>query len=337
MRVSLAARIVSSVAATVALAACGSDDPGLQLEVVTFNTGTTSGLGHDDGPDDGYTSADADVSDMYYGDGLAWSAFIDDARAFFDRERPDIVVFQEIFHPGDCAQIPQDAWPGFVCESWTDGNPTVAQMVLGPDYQVACNLGKPDKCAAVNKSVGQLRGCDGDLCLDGLEGATVDGCGSGSRVGRGIIDLAAGGSVTLVNVHGSSGLSSSDIECRVRQFEQAFVDLGDGAPGANGAINVVMGDLNTDPVRFAGTDASATRFLDFVGDGLDFHFVTDDGPGSTPTYQGIVNIDHVVSDGFKGECGAAGITPGTTPVTEAVYFDHVPVVCNLSGSLPNAD
>jgi len=332
----LTTRLSLSLAMMASLA-CGSDGPTLELTAVTFNTGTTSGLGHDSGPDDGYTSAEADLSDMYYGDGLAWSPFIDDTRAFFDEVDADIVVFQEIFHPGDCAQIPEDAWPGFVCETWIEGDPTVAQMVLGPDYQIACNLGKPDKCAAVKKSVGSLRGCEGDLCLDGLDGATIMGCGSGSRVGRGTIDLVGGGELTLVNLHGSSGLSDSDIGCRVRQFEQAFLDLGDGAPAANGQINVVMGDLNTDPVRFAGSDASASRFLDFVGADRDFHFVTEDGNGARPTYQGIVNIDHVVSNALQGECWAAGVTPDTSPVTDAVYFDHVPVVCNLAGTLPNAD
>ena len=40
---------------------------------VTFNTGTSENMGHDNEPDDGYTSAHAEISDQYYGDGLAWT------------------------------------------------------------------------------------------------------------------------------------------------------------------------------------------------------------------------------------------------------------------------
>ena len=331
-------QILAAIAMTLPLGAqllgCGSDAPELQFVAVTFNAGTTTGLGHDDGPDDGYSSADADTSDTHYGDGLAWSAFIDDTRAFFDSAEADIVVFQEIFHPGDCLQIPGDATAGFICETWAEGDPTVAQMVLGPNYQVACHLGKPDKCAAVKRSFGSFRGCIDDLCIEGLDGAQVPDCGSGSRIGRGTIELVEGGSFTLVNIHGSSGLSSSDVDCRVQQFEQVFVDLGDGEPGVNGTANLAMGDLNTDPLRFAGTDASATRFLDFVGDDHDFEFITDTGSTAAPTYQGLVNIDHVVSDAFRGSCWAPGISEGRPPIHDAVYFDHVPIVCDIEGDRP---
>ena len=39
---------------------------------MTFNVGTTPRLRHDDGPDDGYTSVEAEISDRWYGNGLAW-------------------------------------------------------------------------------------------------------------------------------------------------------------------------------------------------------------------------------------------------------------------------
>jgi len=188
--------------------------------------------------------------------------------------------------------------------------------------------GKPDKCAAVRKDFGSFRGCDEDLCLDGLDGARVEGCGSGSRIGRGVIDLADGGTLTVATVHGTSGVSEEEQACRVRQFEQVFVDL-DGEPAANGARNLVMGDFNTDPGRLADGDASAARVNDFAGDGKPFHFVTDVGPRAEPTYANVFDIDHVISDAFDGDCWAAGVTDGHPPVIDAVYFDHVPVVCTL--------
>ncbi len=319
--------------------ACGGEaappKPALRFVVVTFNTGTTSGLPHDRPPDDGYTSIEAIYSDLHYGDGLAWRPAVEATERFFAEVQPDLAVFQEIFYAEDCATVPDEARAGFVCETWMPGGPTVVQVVVGMGYQVACNLGKPDKCAAVKRTFGALRGCDRDLCLDGLAGARVDGCGGGSRIGRGVVDLAAGGSITVVDVHGSSGLTTDDASCRVRQFDQVFFDLGLGdGRAANGAVNVVMGDFNTDPVRFADSDASAARVLEYVGDGKPFHFVTAVGPRVPATYAGLFNIDHVISDAYTGSCWHAGVTAGHPNVIDAVYFDHKPAVCTLEGDLP---
>lgn len=307
----------------------------LEMTVVTFNSGTTEGLPHDDLPDDGYGSAQAAISDMHYGDGLAWLEAVDATTAFFAEVEPDVVVFQEIFHSPECAMIPADQHAGFVCETWMDGDVTVAQRVLGPDFQVACHIGKTDKCMAVNRNFGTVRGCDADLCLDGLDGAAVSGCGSGSRIGRGVIDLVGGGSITVVNFHGTSGITEEEALCRVSQLDLVFDDL-DGAPAANGAANVVMGDFNTDPYRFAGSDPSAARLLESVGqlgEGLPFHFISEAGRRAVPTYSGLFNIDHVISDAYVGECWAPGLDE-RAPVYDGVYFDHTPIVCRLAGPNP---
>ena len=302
----------------------------LTLVAVTFNTGTTLNMGHDLPPDDGYTSAHAKLSDQYYGDGLAWHKAVTATKAWFAQVNPDVVVFQEIFYAGDCPGIPQTAYKDFYCETWKAGDPTVAQEVLGTGYQVMCHVGKSDKCAAVKKSFGTFQGCKTDFCLEGLEGFPVKDCGSGSRIGRGTIDLVGGGTLTLVNVHGSSGVNGDDMDCRVKQFEQVFVDLGDGKPAASGVRNLIMGDLNTDPGRVALFDKSAARWNDFVGSGKKFHFISDVGPLAPPSYSGLFNIDHVVSDVGKGSCWIAGVTAGHPVVLDAVYFDHKPVVCAVT-------
>ena len=315
---------------------CGGDEaaapaaPPTGVVAVTFNTGTTTGLGHDAPPEDGYGGEEAALSDAYYGDGLAWQAVADDARAFFASVDADVVTFQEIFYSGDCPAIPADARAGFVCETWQPGDPTVAQVILGEGWQVVCNLGKNDKCAAVRRSFGSFRGCDADLCLDGLEGAEIAGCGSGSRIGRGVVDLADGGSFTLVNVHGSSGLTQEDQDCRVAQFSAVFEDLGlgDGEPAANGERNLIMGDLNTDPGRNADFDESAQKWNEHVGEGKGFHFISAVGPDAPKSYGGFFDIDHVVSDAFEGSCWHAGIGD-RPPVSDVIYFDHKPVVCVL--------
>lgn len=313
------------------LGGCSSDDPGDSpaFVVATFNTGTTTGLGHDSPPDDGYGSAQAKISDQYYGDGLAWAAVIADTHAWFQQNPVDVVGFQEIFHPGECTTVPAEAKPGFVCETWQPGDPTVAQTIVGEGFQVACNVGHSDKCLAVRKSFGSIAGCDADLCLDFLRGSEVNGCGKGSRIGGAVIQLAAGGNLTVVNVHGSSGLAQSDQDCRALQFSQVFIDAGDGAPAANGARNVIFGDFNTDPGRMADFDESAALVNEYTGNGNPFHFVTAVGAEAPPTYAGLFDIDHVISDAFSGSCFVAGLSEGHAAVTETVYFDHKPHVCRL--------
>jgi len=309
----------------------GPGDAGaLTLTAVTFNTGTTDGLPHDTAPDDGYGSEEAAVSDAWYGNGLAWLDVVQDTAAFFAGTPVDLVAFQEIFSSGDCATIPASEHPGFVCEGWQAGDPTVAETVVGSGWQVACHQGKPDKCLAVRRSAGSFAGCEDDLCLDFLDGGTVAGCGGGSRVGRGVLDLVDGSTLTVVNVHGSSGLSDDDKACRLAQFEQVFADLGDGSPAASGARNLVLGDLNTDPGRFLGSDPSAAYFADAAAaSGLSFH--TEVGPQASPTYGGLVNIDHVLSDAFEGGCWSSGVAgrPEVTPIT---YFDHKATVCELTAT-----
>ena len=301
---------------------------GARVRVVTFNTGTSEALNHDGPPDDGYTDEQATLSDTWYGDGLAWVPAVEAAGAFFARLDADVVAFQEIFWSDLCADIPASAYPDFVCEGWQAGDPTVALEVLGPGWQVACHSTSPDKCLAVRTAVARITGCDHSLCIEGLDGERVEGCGSGARVGRARLELAAG-TLTAVSVHGSSGITTEDQACRVAQVEQVFLDL-DGSPAADGTWNLVLGDLNTDPGRFADFDPSAARWLDFVGDGADFAFHSAVGPGAPGGYQGVADIDHVMSDALVGECRIAGLDPELPEVLDAVYFDHRPVVCDLT-------
>jgi hypothetical protein len=292
----------------------------LGVVAVTFNTGT---------PDLPHAKA--------FGHGLASTAAIAEASAFLAGVAPDVVGFQEVFPSSQCPDIPPDARAGTVCEGWSPSDPSVPERLLGAGYQVACHDGKPDKCAAVKLSFGRFEGCAGALCLDGLEGAPIAGCGGGARVARGIVELANGGVLTVVHVHGTSGMSAKDMRCRKLQFRHIFKDLlRDPVPGVRATL--VLGDFNTDPGRFDAFDEGAAELAKHV-DGKAFHFLTDVGPNALPTYRVSllsgsvplgVNIDHVVSDRLKGSCWAAGVTPGHPPVGKAGVFDHVPIVCTLS-------
>jgi hypothetical protein len=300
-----------------------------RVVVVTFNTGTAGELVGSAEANAGYGPEQAAWSDAWYGNGLAFAPFVAAATAFLADVAPDIVAFQEVFYAGLCPTVPTEAQVGFVCETWQPGDPTVAQVLVGAGWQVACHPGKPDKCLAVRRGFGAIRGCDADFCLEGLAGSTVDGCGKGARVARAVVDRVGRPPLTVVNVHGSSGFDAATSACRVAQFEQVFVDLGDGSPAASGEDNIVLGDLNTDPGRLAGSEPSADRWLDFVGPAKAFQFVTAVGEDAPATYAGLFTIDHVVSDSFVGDCWTAGVTEGHPPVTEARVFDHHPTVCAL--------
>jgi hypothetical protein len=315
--------------------ACTGAGPGpdagmpVAFKAISFNTGTSEGMGHDDPPDDGYGEVQAGYSDLYYGDGLAWQAVVDDVRAFLDVEQPDIIGFQEMFFSDDCANIPAEARTGFVCETWSAGDRTVANVILGEGYRVACHQEKNDKCVAVKKDFASIPGCDDDLCLSALDGFRVDGCGSGSRVGRTRLTLDDASELTVVHVHGSSGMTADDMDCRRRQFEQIWVDFGDGAPAADGDVNLILGDFNTDPGRLAGADPSADEILKHVGTNKPFDFLNDVGEAVTGTYAGLFNIDHAISDALTGSCESAGID-GRENVSAVRYFDHKPLICALS-------
>ena len=287
--------------------------PPESLVVVAFNTGSGPELRHDDPPDDGYSSAHAEITDTWYGNGLAFELRIEETATFFDALDPDIVTFQELFSTTECGEIPAEFHPGFICDGWAPGDPSVADRILGAEYEVQCNPGKPDKCLAVHQRVGTISEVDG---------FKVEGCGGGARIARYTITRPDGEVLTVVNVHGSSGFKADDFDCRVRQFDQIFVDLGDGEPGANGARNLVLGDLNTDPGRAAGLDISAARWNEHVS-GDPFYFLSDVGEDAEPTYATLFNIDHAVTDFYQGSC--------TSPVvTEATFFDHRPLVCTIT-------
>ena len=299
------------------------------LRVVTFNTGTSLKPSADDGENRGYGRDQWAACDEWYGNGLAWKPIVEDTRAWFAAVDPDIVALQEVFWPGECPDIPEEFWPGFVCEDWTAGYPTVAEQILGNGWQIMCHPGRPDKCAAVNRRVGSFRGCDEDLCLEGMAGYPIEDCGSAVRIARATIDLVDGGVLTLVSIHAKPGMTEEDMACRVLNYKQLFEDMGDGAPAANGEWNLIMGDFNVDPVVMAGLDPSADTVLEYVGDGKPFHFITASAPDSPATYAGYVRIDHVVSDAYSGTCWHAGVTEGHPPVTPAVSFDHHAAVCDI--------
>lgn len=316
-----------------------SSDPGLHdasadaggtfsLRVMTMNIGTTPGLAHDDG-DDAYTQEMADIADALYENSLSWNPAEVALTAFIAGEAPDIIAFQEGFWDPWCETIEVDPELDFVCRDYEPSRTKQVLRVTGPEFQAACGDGQEDNCVAVRRSVGRIVGCDEDVCAGGLEGAGPPSeCSRGARVGRVEVELADARRLVVVNVHGTSGFTADDQNCRRDQFAQIFEDRGDGQPAANGERNLVIGDLNTDPIALELNDPSAAYFLEKI-ESTDFQFHSPTERNGPATYL-TLRIDHVVSDFAEGGCLIHGSSDGTNPVLDSVYWDHRPVLCDLT-------
>ena len=309
-----------------------NDDDQGKFKVMTFNVGTTTGLFHDFGPIDGYTQNMAQVTDDFYHNSLSWNPAEEALTDFLETHRPHIVAFQELFYDPWCEEIVVDPTLDFVCKNYTAERPLQMERLLGENYQVACAVGQEDNCVGIDKSFGTFRGCPLDEpCMDGLFGmGPPSGCSNGARVGSILIDLADGTELVLVNVHGTSGFKFEDMNCRADQFEQIFIDRGDGQPAAYGQANLVMGDINTDPFLASFIDVSARTWNQYVGAQLAFDYISSDSAAGPGTYfYGLAHIDHVISDTILGECVVPGSSDGVPGVMDAVYWDHSPVLCTV--------
>jgi len=296
---------------------------------MTFNTGTTKSESSVKADEGVFSREDWKLTDRYYGNGLAWWPAVKAAQKYIQEAQPDIIGFQEIFHPEKCIDIPLEAHRGFICETWRRGDPTVAEFITGEKYQVACHQGAHHKCIAVKRSFASIRGCHKNPCLDFLEGESLPKCSGASRLGRAILDLQSGISLTLVHVHATSGLSKKDKKYRKKQFRKIFQDFGYAQPAANGKLNLIIGDFNTDPKRMPWFDKSAKKLKKFAKK-RKFHFLNGRGKDKKPTYKSIVTVDHILSDKLDGHCHSPGVTKNTRPVLKTSHFDHKPLFCRLN-------
>ena len=306
-----------------------------QFTVITFNVGTTDHLQHDkdedEGDGDGYTSTHAARNAAHYSNNLAWRPAEDALKGFLAETRPHLVFFQELFFDPWCEDIAPEPGFDFVCDTYDPEGPKQVERLLGENYFIACAAGHPDNCVGVRKDFGILPGCPGDgLCMGGLEGLPPpSGCTKGERVGTAVIRLTDGRLIHAVNAHTVAGMTEEDMACRKAHFEQIFVDRGDGKPAAFGEVNLVAGDMNTDPFIMAGVDPSADFWNQHVGDDLGFHYISSENADGPPTIATFLHIDHVVSDLVHGECVVVGHSKDVPPVMDTTYWDHRPVLCTV--------
>jgi len=308
----------------------------LKFTVMTFNAGTSSGQLHSkdeaEGNGDGYTDEHAQEVDAHYGNSLSWNPAEAKTIEFLADLKPEIVAFQEIFHDPWCEDIEAKPELDLVCNDYSPDRPYQMERLLGDDYQIACNLDAEDRCAAVRKDFGRFVGCPLDeVCFGGIRGPGLGdiGCSEAARIGSIEIELIDGRLLVLVNAHANAGMKDSNMECRKHQFQQIFLDRGDGKPAAFGEANLIMGDLNTDPFVLAATDPSAAELNKYVGEGKPFHYISSDSAEGPPTHVTTMRIDHVISDVIGGSCVVAGESPGVEPIMETTVFDHRPVICEV--------
>jgi hypothetical protein len=298
-----------------------ADTAAASFVVVNWNVGTVGGVGSDPAAV-GFGKQQKAWSDEHYGNGLAFLPAVAEAKTWLATHPADIVAFQEIFDPALCAEIPLEAHVGFVCEGWQTGMPTVAEQLVGAGFVVACHPGKSDKCIAVRQTFASIDGCSGPLCRDAGFGYPISGCGKGARAARFVLRRPGGEVLHVRHVHGNSGLADSDKQCRVQLFQAALTDL---EPGRH----LVLGDFNTDPVRFAGLDPSADALLALTASGQPLQFLTEIGADTPPTYGGLVGIDHVLGVGLQGSCSHAGVSADLPAASTVGWWDHTPVRCLL--------
>lgn len=295
-----------------------------QFRVVTLNTGSGKAVKAAAEENAGFGPEQSALADQWYGNGLAWSAFIEEVQQFFKHVDPDIVGLQEIFYSGHCPGIPRAARKDFVCEHWQPGDRTVAELILGDAYQIACHPGRPDKCLAVHRRLGEFIDCDQSFCLEGLTSLDDGYCGRGGRTAGTQIQLKTGGKLSVVHLHTSSGASLTEARCRSRQIKAAFT--GDKTPPEFGLI---LGDFNTDPGRLTWVDPSSRTLARQARPPSHYRFISDVGLFTRPTFLGFLNIDHVLAAGMEGECWYPGRTPGKPPISKNTYLDHTAVVCDV--------
>ncbi len=292
------------------------------IKVMSFNTGTTPSKGKRNGGPEEYSRKLAKTSDNYYGNGLAWLPAVAAAKKFITDQNADIIGFQEMFDSRNCSTIPKEFHNSFICEGWRKDAPMVIQQVTSEKYQIACHIHDSEKCIAVKKSFGYIEGCYSDICLDALEGEVIKNCGGRSRVGKAIISSYSGEKYNVIHVHGTSGFKGDDKDCRKKQFSLMFNDYPESGN------NIILGDFNTDPNKLKRFDRSAKKLKELAKANK---FKRVNGSINRQTYAGLVTLDHIYTDSLdRVSCKAYGVSKNTGYILNQPYFDHVPLVCELS-------
>jgi len=285
--------------------------------VATHNVGTTLFLAMK------AESPQRQVCDEWYVDDLCTLDTEATVAAALVRERPDVLMLQEVWDQARCAEEGRPdlvGEPPYVCSAG-DGHQLL--RVLPDGYRFACASARRDSqtCVAWRPGVfapgdGETDGCEERDCTAWLTPLETE-CTRGGRLAwlRGESEL---GPTALVVVHPKAGFKDTDIECRARQLGELSEEIEGFA--ADGAL-LVAGDFNLNPDGEPGPDVLALRAL------LDAHGLTR-LPATGFTHQILeMQLDLVLTRGWPPAAEARCAVELLDADAEVTMLDHAFVVC----------
>ncbi len=296
-----------------------------------------------------YNIGNPDDAEPNYPLRLSYQAYEDSITETIRDLEPDIVLLQEVLPPQTCDAF-EETDETRTCYD-ADSRPAAVERVLGSGYSIVCDARLHVECVGVRKEFGSIEGFDpGAFSLSGAETPPLplescdyaagtcseDLCDAESTVSA--VTVKAGGeTIRVVHMHPNAAGFGEDgfyqgAGCRALQVEQAFEGLdgfgdADGEPLAGAGKAIVAGDFNFDPAGFVAEDELAIWERNIGPEQRFVHLNPHDSEsGDThPTRRGLpVTIDHVVADGFGGDCQVFSEEGGSAPLDADFDFNDLP-------------
>ncbi len=244
--------------------------------------------------------------------------------------KPDIVVLNEVFDADLCAGK-GEANPKWICTGYKGRLPyQQVRRYLGPDYTIVCDgIAHYDCIGALTKRFTVKQCAAGTVCLGAAttpaHPAACKGIGSITSVSAAHLNLA-GQAITVVNGHPLNAVDYTGDACRHAQYKQIFEQL------AIGTRNLIMGDMNGDPIRFPTVFKSFSYWNTKVGKGKRFRYHSGPAEASPPpaTWEKFFTLDYVLSDFLQGTCRTLGAQADAHRLDHPIKrMDHLAIVCDL--------
>lgn len=244
---------------------------------------------------------------------------------------PDIVVLNEVWDSDYC-QGQTDNNANHVCHDYKSRQPyQQARRLLGSGYTITCDGIAHFDCVGVLAKRFSVKECAaGALCIDGsttpAHPAACKGMGSITSVSSVHLTLNQT-PITVVNGHPLNAYNDKGDPCRLAQYKQIFEVL------ANGKKNLLMGDMNGDPIRFPSVFPSFVYWNQKVGAAKPFRYHSGPAEGSPPptTWMNAVTLDYVLSDFAVGVCRTLGKYGGWYRLDYPMYrMDHNGILCDIA-------
>lgn len=231
--------------------------------------------------------------------------------------RPDIVAFQEVMAPSQCAD---DETQLSVC-GLEDNGPQVRRLV-GQEYSLVCDVRNGYECVGIHVDVGEILDCPrGDMCVNARTVGPIDGCDNGFTASVATVQLDTNDRFDLANIH----LQSSSDLCRI-QLLNSLLDENDRSPVLIERNAIITGDFNLDPWRDSSQSASVWEDKRRSGwHGSSFQYLSGISERDPPYFTSFPfrkTVDFVVSNFAAGQSVVLGESPGTSRLDGGSGMDH---------------